>query len=106
MIDLGWFTGGLRDEDNPGKEIANALIDVNNAPTRQELARYYCAGTGRDFAEFEYFSILARFKSGCLLEYKVAAAEAGHLPKETGQFFARIVTDVFRDTAAEIRRLG
>ena len=36
----------------------------------------------------------------------MAAAHAGHLPKETGEFFARIVTDVFRDTAAEIRRLG
>jgi len=106
MIDLGWFTGALRDENNPGKKNAGALTNPDHAPTRQELARFYCAGTGRSFEDFQYFSILSRFKSGCLLEYKVAAAEAGHLPKETGQFFARIVTDVFQDTAAEIRRLG
>jgi aminoglycoside phosphotransferase (APT) family kinase protein len=106
MIDLGWFTGSLRDETNPGKKSAGALTNPEHAPTRQELARYYCAGTGRSIEDFQYFSILSRFKSGCLLEYKVAAAHAGHLPKETGEFFARIVTDVFRDTAAEIRRLG
>lgn len=106
MIDLGWFTGSLRDENNPGKKSAGALTNPDHAPTRQELARYYCAGTGRSIADFQYFSILSRFKSGCLLEYKVAAAEAGHLPKETGKFFARIVSDVFQDTAAEIARMG
>jgi aminoglycoside phosphotransferase (APT) family kinase protein len=106
MIDLGWFTGGMRDEDDPGREFPTALQDPKNFPTKQELARYYCAGTGRDFADYEYFSILAKFKSGCLLEYKVAQAEAGHLPKETGKFFARIVEQCFVDTAAQIARLG
>ena len=71
----------------------------------QELARYYCAGTGRDINDFCWFSILAKFKSGCLLEYKVAQAEAGHLSKETGRFFARIVEQCFRETAAQIARL-
>lgn len=105
MLDLGWFTGGMRDEDDPHRQFPTALQDPALFPTRQELARYYCAGTGRDFRDYEYFSILARFKSGCLLEYKVAAAEAGHLPKDVGRFFARIVDNVFQETAAHIRRL-
>ncbi|MEJ6009876.1 phosphotransferase family protein [Novosphingobium aquae] len=105
MIDMGWFTGGLRDEDDPEKEFPTALQDPNLFPTKQELARYYCAGTGRDFRDFEYLSVLAKFKSGCLLEYKVAAAEAGHLPKDVGRFFARISENCFRETAAQVRRL-
>jgi aminoglycoside phosphotransferase (APT) family kinase protein len=105
MIDLGWFTGGMRDEDDPGKEFPTALQDPALFPTRQELARYYCAGTGRDIRDCEYFSVLAKFKSGCLLEYKVAAAQAGHLPKEVGRFFARIVDNCFRETAAQVRRI-
>lgn len=106
MIDMGWFTGGLRDEENPGKEFPTALTNPNHFPTRQEMARYYCAGTGRRIEDFQWFSILSRFKSGCLLEYKVAQAEAGILPKETGRFFARIVENVFQETAQEIARLG
>ncbi len=105
MLDIGWFTGSMRDETNPTHVSETALQDPRNFPTRQELARYYCAGTGRDIRDFDYFSILAKFKSGCLLEYKVAQAEAGILPKETGKFFARIVTQCFQDTAAAIERM-
>ncbi len=105
MLDLGWFAGGMRDEDHPEKIFPIALQDPDLFPTKQELARYYCAGTGRDIGDFEYFSILARFKSGCLLEYKVAQAEAGHLSKDTGRFFARIVESCFKETAAQIARM-
>jgi hypothetical protein len=96
----------MRDENDPGKVFENPLNNPENFPTRQELARYYCAGTGRDIRDYDYFSILARFKSGCLLEYKVAQAEAGILPKETGRFFARIVLSCFKDTAETIRRMS
>lgn len=106
MIDIGWFTGAMRDENAPDRISETALNDPRHFPTRQELARYYCAGTGRNIDDFEYFSILAKFKSGCLLEYKVAQAEAGHLSKETGRFFSRIVDQCFLDTAEQIQRMG
>ena len=105
MIDIGWFTGGLRDEDDPGKAFPTALQDPALFPTKQELARFYCAGTGRDIADFAYMSVLAKFKSGCLLEYKVASAAAGHLPADVGRFFARIVDNCFAETARQIARM-
>ncbi|MFT4054701.1 MAG: phosphotransferase family protein [Novosphingobium sp.] len=105
MIDIGWFTGGMRDEDDPDREFPTALNNPAHFPTKQELARYYCAGTGRDIRDFAWFSVLSKFKSGCLLEYKVAQAEAGILPKETGRFFARIVEQCFRDTAAQVAKM-
>lgn len=77
MLDMGWFCGGLRDERFPDLKNDHALNNPDNSPTKQTMVRYYCAGTGRDPADFDYFSILAGFKLGCVLEYKVAQAEAG-----------------------------
>jgi aminoglycoside phosphotransferase (APT) family kinase protein len=104
MIDLGWFCGGLRDERFPTEIAENALNNPAHFPTRQELARYYAAGTGRDVSDFDYFLVLSKFKAGCILEYKVAQAAAGILPKKTGEFFSRIVLGCFKETAALIRR--
>jgi aminoglycoside phosphotransferase (APT) family kinase protein len=106
MLDIGWFTGSMRDEAQPDRISPTALNDPRQFPTRQELARYYCAGTGRDMADFDYFSILAKFKSGCMMEYKVAQAEAGLMPTKTGRFFAAIVSQCFEDAAEQIRRIS
>ena len=106
MLDLGLFTGMMRDENFPEKEFPIAMTNPAHFPTRQALARYYCAGTGRNIEDFEYFAILAKFKSGCLLEYKVAQAEAGILPKEVGRFFSRIVLNCFADTSDMARRMS
>jgi aminoglycoside phosphotransferase (APT) family kinase protein len=106
MLDIGWFTGSMRDETDPHWVGAASLYDPSQFPSRQELARYYCAGTGRDIADFDYFLILAKFKSGCVLEYKVAQAEAGILSVATGRFFARLVEGCFKDSSAMIARMG
>jgi hypothetical protein len=96
----------MRDERFPDLNNAAGLNNPDHAPTRQELVRYYCAGTGRDPAEIDYYTLLAGFKSGCLLEYKVAQAEAGILPKDVGRFFARIVEENFKKNAEFIRRIS
>ena len=106
MLDLGWFCGGMRDERWDDVTSGSGLNNPDHFPTRQELARYYCAGTGRDPAEFDYYLVLAGFKSGCLLEYKVAQAAAGILPRATGEFFARIVDGAFARNARFVERLG
>ena len=106
MLDMGWFTGGMRDERFPDLHNAAGLNNPDHQPTRQELVRYYCAGTGRDPEEMDYYTLLAGFKSGCLLEYKVAQAEAGILPKDVGRFFARIVEENFKKNAEFVRRIS
>lgn len=95
LIDLAWFTGRLRDEDRPGEIGEATLYNIANFPTRQELARYYAAGTGRDLASFDFYCVLAAYKSGCILEYKVAQSAAGILPKQTGIFFDKLVRAAF-----------
>lgn len=106
MLDLGWFCGGMHDERFPDLFSGGQLFNPDHSPTRQELARYYCAGTGRDIAEFDFFSLLAAFKLGCVLEYKVAQASAGILPDNVGDFFRRQVDSIFRRNSELVRRIS
>jgi aminoglycoside phosphotransferase (APT) family kinase protein len=79
---------------------------VMDWPTRQDLMARYAAGTGRDLANFDYYLILAMFKGGCILEYKVAQAAAGILSKETGQLFDRLVKGNFEESQKLIALIG
>ena len=106
LIDLAWFTNKLRDEERPDLIDPNALYNIANLPTRQELARYYSAGTGRDLSNFDYYCVLALYKGGCILEYKVAQSAAGILSPETGRFFDRLVTANFAHAERLCRKAG
>lgn len=106
LLDLAWFCNGLRDEREPERPPAKTLYSTENLPTRQALARYYAAGTGRDIAFFDYYLILAMFKGGCILEYKVAQAAAGILSEETGELFSRLVLANFTEAERLARRAG
>lgn len=106
LIDLAWFTGRLRDEEKPDEIGTVTLYNVANFPTRQELARYYAAGTGRDLSSFDFYCVLAAYKSGCILEYKVAQSSAGILPVATGVFFDKLVRAAFARAEALARKAG
>lgn len=106
LIDLAWFTNKLRDEDRPDEVDPSALYNIANFPTRQELARYYAAGTGRDLSSFGYYCVLALYKAGCILEYKVAQGAAGILSAETGRFFDRLVLTNFAKAYELCRKAG
>ncbi|MDR3389653.1 MAG: phosphotransferase family protein [Rudaea sp.] len=106
LLDLASFTNSMRDEWAPDLIPTKRLYNSENWPTRQEMMRYYAAGTGRDMADFYYYSVLAMFKGGCILEYKVAQSEAGILSKETGVFFSRLVLESFASAETLIRKIG
>jgi aminoglycoside phosphotransferase (APT) family kinase protein len=106
MLDLGWMCTGLRGERAPGRLSAKSRYNAANMPTRQELARYYCAGTGRDIGDLDYCVVLALFKGGCLLEYKVAQAAAGLQSEATGRMFSRLVAENFLEAAWLIDQMG
>lgn len=105
LVDMGWFCSGLRDEREPDV-VPDSVHDSRHWPTRQELARYYAAGTGRDISNFDYYLVLARFKAGCIMEYKVAQAAAGKLDKAVGDWFAELVADCFSSAADHVRKYG
>lgn len=106
LLDLAWFCNGIRDSRFPDHIPEKALYNVTAWPTRQELMAHYAAGTGRDMADFDYYLLLAMFKGGCILEYKVAQAAKGILSKETGILFDRLVRGNFAEAEKLIRLIG
>jgi aminoglycoside phosphotransferase (APT) family kinase protein len=106
LIDLAWLCQSMIDERTPDVVPTKSLYNVENMPTRQELARYYAAGTGRDIAEFDYYMVLAMFKAGCILEYKVAQAAAGILTEATGDMFSWLVLENFAEAERLIELAG
>lgn len=106
LIDLAWLTNKLRDEEQPDVIDPGALYNTANLPTRQELARYYAAGTGRDLSNFDFYRVLGLYKGGCILEYKVAQSAAGILSPDTGRFFDRLVTASFAQAEKICRKAG
>lgn len=106
LIDLAWFTNDMRDESEPNTVPVKSFYSAEKWPTRQEMARYYAAGTGRDIKDFDYFAILAMYKAGCILEYKVAQADAGLFPAEFGSFFSDLVLKHFSNAEKLIRKRG
>jgi aminoglycoside phosphotransferase (APT) family kinase protein len=106
LLDLALLCSQLRDEREPDVVPAKALYNAENMPTRQEIARYYAAGTGRDVSNLDYYLVLALFRGGCLLEYKVAQAAIGMQSQETGELFSKLVLSNFADAAHIIQRMG
>ena len=106
LLDLAWFCNGIRDDRFPGHIPEKALYNIMDWPTRQELMAHYAMGTGRSMTSFDYYLILAMFKGGCILEYKVAQAAKGILSAETGRFFDRLVRGNFAEAEKLIRLIG
>jgi aminoglycoside phosphotransferase (APT) family kinase protein len=106
LLDLAWLCSAIRDDRYPDHISEKALYNVADWPTRQELMAHYAAGTGRDMASFDYYLLLAMFKSGCILEYKVAQAAKGILSQETGVLFDRLVRGSFAEAEKLIRLIG
>lgn len=93
LLDVAWYLTAFRDAREPDVMPRSTYFDAGKFPTRQELARHWAKGTGRDITHLDYFLVLAGYKSTCILEYKVAAAMDGLMPKATGEMFDRFVMD-------------
>lgn len=106
MIDMGWYLPAFRDAREPEVIPRSTYFDPVDFPTRQELAEYYAAGTGRDISHLDYYMVLAMFKSACILEYKVAAAMDGLQSKEIGDMFIQFVLDNVAEAINIIRLNG
>jgi len=106
LLDLAWVATGLRDERIAGHAPENPVYDADVMPTRQALMRHYAAGSGRNMANFDYYLLLAMFKSASILEYKVALAATGRASRQTGVFFDRLVLGTLREAERLARLVG
>ena len=83
LLDLGWLLATWYD---PGHDsvLTNVLMDAGNLATPDELVARYAQNTTRDLTHIDWYTVLACFKLGIILEGSNARAAAGLAPKEIG----------------------
>jgi aminoglycoside phosphotransferase (APT) family kinase protein len=83
LIDLGGLIASWRNEAHP---TTGALViePWHGFPTAPELVERYARGSDRDLSNIDWYTVLACFKLGIILEGTYARACAGLAAKETG----------------------
>ncbi len=99
LQDLGWM---LATWYRPGHEpvLPNALMTAGGLATPAELVERYAAGTDRDLSGVDWYTVLACFKLGIILEGSHARAAAGMAPKEIGDILHTATVRLFERATA------
>jgi aminoglycoside phosphotransferase (APT) family kinase protein len=83
LLDLGWLLATWPGQDDVG-DIGGALVRAGGLPTPGELVARYAQRSARDTSAITWYTVLACFKLGIVLEGTHARACAGKAPKATG----------------------
>jgi aminoglycoside phosphotransferase (APT) family kinase protein len=83
LLDLGWM---LATWYAPGRDtvLNNVLMGAGGLASPDELVERYAQNTTRDLSQIDWYTVLACFKLGIILEGSNARAAAGLAPKEIG----------------------
>ena len=86
----------------PGHEpvLPNQLMAAGDLATPAELVERYAANTTRDLTRIDWYTVLACFKLGIILEGTHARAAAGLAPKEIGDVLHTATVRLFERAAA------
>lgn len=84
LLDLGWLMVTWPDAPRV-LEVGGPLADLGGLPTRAELVAEYARAGGRGTERIDWYTALAGFKLGIVLEGTWARASAGQAPEETGR---------------------
>jgi aminoglycoside phosphotransferase (APT) family kinase protein len=98
LLDLGWLIATWPGTDSA--ELAGVVGAAGGLPGVGELAEVYAAGSERDLSALTWYTVLACFKLGIVLEGTYARAFAGKAPRDVGErlhattlgLFARALT--------------
>lgn len=99
LQDLGWM---LATWYRPGHEpvLPNELMTAGNLATPDELVQRYAANTDRDLSRIDWYTVLACFKLGIILEGSHARAAAGLAPREIGDILHTATVRLFQRATA------
>lgn len=99
LLDLGWLLATWPGEDAESAAIAGPLGRAGGLPEPDELVAAYAqrpeATAGRDLDAIDWYTVLACFKLGIVLEGTHARACAGKAPRQTGDLLHSITLGLF-----------
>lgn len=84
LLDLGWLLATWQ-LPAVGGVFAGPLARAESLPTADELAARYAERSSRDLSALRWYTVLACFKLGIVLEGTWARAHAGQAPMEVGE---------------------
>jgi aminoglycoside phosphotransferase (APT) family kinase protein len=99
LQDLGWM---LATWYRPGHEpvLPNELMSAGDLASPAELVERYAANTDRDLSRIDWYTVLACFKLGIILEGSHARAAAGLAPTEIGDILHTATVRLFERATA------
>ncbi|RUP07283.1 MAG: phosphotransferase family protein [Mycobacterium sp.] len=83
LLDLGWLLATWRQSDG-SSVFSHALGGTDGLAGTGELLERYAANTSRDLSHITWYTVLACFKLGIVIEGTLARACAGKAEKEVG----------------------
>ena len=99
LLDLGWM---LATWYRPGHDavLPNELMTAGGLATPRQLVERYAQNTSRDLDHISWYTVLACFKLGIILEGSNARAAAGLAPREIGDLLHTATVRLFERAAA------
>ncbi len=101
LLDLGWLLATWRRGD--GADVfSHALTATDGLASTDDLIAQYARNTSRDLTHITWYTVLACFKLGIVLEGTLARAYAGKAPKEVGDHLHAVTLRLFERARALI----
>ncbi|WP_433562209.1 phosphotransferase family protein [Nocardia sp. CA-151230] len=95
LLDLGWQIATRPVPGTTGAALVGSLGAVGGLPTPEEMIAHYAKFSDRDLTHVTWYTVLACFKLGIVLEGTHARACAGKAPKQVGDFLHAITLELF-----------
>ncbi|MFG1792126.1 phosphotransferase family protein [Nocardia sp. NPDC049149] len=95
LLDLGWQIATRPVPGTTGAALVGKLGGAGGLPTPEEMVAHYGRFSERDLSAVSWYTVLACFKLGIVLEGTHARAFAGKAPKQVGDFLHAITLELF-----------
>jgi aminoglycoside phosphotransferase (APT) family kinase protein len=94
LLDLGWLLATWRQSDATSA-FGGTLFAKGGVASASDLVEQYGRNTTRDLSHINWYTVLACFKLGIVLEGTNARAAAGKAPKEVGDLLHAATVSLF-----------
>lgn len=94
LLDLGWLLATWR-QTGGASAFGHSLFDMDGLASAEDLVERYARNTTRDLSHVNWYTVLACFKLGIVLEGTLARACAGKAPKEVGDLLHATTVRLF-----------
>ncbi len=102
LLDLGWLLATWPDARHPVMGPTAPLGEIGGLPAAAEIVARYADGSDRDLSAIEWYTVLACFKLGIVLEGTNARACAGKAPRAIGDLLHAMTLGLFARAQALI----